>query len=84
MIKNLLLVLTTIMILGCDSQNPDGTYSTSLYKTYVIDSCEYIGYANSSQYDFLAHKGNCRFCQERKDKETKALIKLFEKELLDK
>ena len=37
----------------------------SYYHTMVIDSCEYI----DAPYK-LVHKGNCRFCAERKRKET--------------
>lgn len=35
----------------------------------VIDSCEYIlanRYAGYSGVGYLAHKGNCKFCEERK------------------
>jgi len=35
---------------------------------FVIDSCEYIGYINNFHQDFLAHKGNCKFCAKRKTK----------------
>lgn len=61
--KLILLALTAIMMVGCDGQNPDGSYNTSksLYlETIVIDSCEYVG-----GYYRLAHKGNCKYCQER-------------------
>ena len=36
------------------------------YSTIVIDSCEYI-----EAYNRLAHKGNCKFCVERRKKEIK-------------
>lgn len=66
------------MMVGCEYQNPDGSYDTSkslMVETIVIDSCEYI-----SGFHRLAHKGNCRFCKERKQKELKELvIKLKEK-----
>lgn len=61
--KLILLALTTLMMVGCDYQNPDGSYDTSRsisLETIVIDSCEYI-----DSYNRLAHKGNCRFCEER-------------------
>lgn len=61
--KKLILALTAIIMVGCDYQNPDGSYNTSnnLYlETIVIDSCEYV-----KGYCMLAHKGNCRFCQQR-------------------
>lgn len=64
--KLILLALTIIMMVECDYQNSDGSYNTSksLYlETIVIDSCEYVG-----GYYRLAHKGNCKYCQERMKK----------------
>lgn len=76
--KIIILVLTALMMVGCDYQNPDGSYDTSkslTMETVVIDSCEYI-----KAYHRLAHKGNCRFCKERRQKELEELItKLKEK-----
>ncbi len=65
--KIILLALTALMMLGCDEKHPDGTLTLKpyYYRTYIIDSCEYVGWATGSQSDFLAHKGNCRFCKER-------------------
>lgn len=63
--KIILLVLTALMMVGCDKKLPNGTYEPAKIKTYTIDSCEYVGIAESSQYDYLAHKGNCSFCKER-------------------
>lgn len=78
--KIILLTLTALVMAGCDVKQPDGTYRPYSYRTYIIDSCEYVGYAMSSQYDYLAHKGNCRFCKERRKKELEELvIKLKEK-----
>lgn len=68
----ILLALTTLMVVGCDEQNPDGSYNTSrslMLETLVIDSCEYI-----SGFNRLAHKGNCRFCTERRRKELKEIV----------
>lgn len=67
-----LLTLTAFIAVGCDHQNADGSYSTSgslMMETVVIDSCEYI-----SAYNRLAHKGNCRFCVERRKQEMKDLV----------
>ena len=83
----LLFALTALIMVGCDEKQPDGTYKPCNYRTYIIDSCEYVGWATCSQYDMLAHKGNCRFCKERDSikweqhkKELKELvIKLREK-----
>ena len=63
--KIILLALTALMMVGCDVKQPDGTYKPCFHRTYIIDSCEYVGFAAGSQDDFLAHKGNCQFCKER-------------------
>jgi hypothetical protein len=44
----------------------------------VIDSCEYLfyrDYGQSSSAGFLAHKGNCKYCAERRRKELEKLLK---------
>lgn len=67
----ILLALAAIMMVGCDYQNPDGSYNTSksrYLETIVIDSCEYVG----GSYR-LAHKGNCKYCQERMRKMIKEI-----------
>lgn len=35
-------------------------------EVYVIDSCEYIGSIYWTNSDLLTHKGDCKFCKERK------------------
>lgn len=70
--KIILLALTALMMIGCDYQNPDGSFDTSkslTMETIVIDSCEYI-----SGYYKLAHKGNCKFCAERRKMELEELV----------
>ena len=68
--KIILLALTALMMVGCDNNGKPLGY------TYIeLDSCEYIAGVNQ-----LAHKGNCRFCKERRQKELEELvIKLKEK-----
>ena len=68
------------MMVGCSNQNDiaesveEGDFSTIEY-----DSCEYLFRAGMYQ-GYLAHKGNCRFCKERRQKELEELvIKLKEK-----
>ena len=76
--KIILLALTTSMMVGCDYKNPDGSYDTSRsieFETIVIDSCEYI-----DGYYKLAHKGNCRFCKERRQEELKELVEKLKEE----
>ena len=78
--KIILLVLTTLMMVGCDcnynsNHNIDTKNEGVIYGTIIIDSCEYI-----KGYDRLAHKGNCCFCEERRQMELEELvIKLKEK-----
>lgn len=80
--KIILLALIALVMVGCEVKQSDGTYKPYFYRTYIIDSCEYVGYAIGSNCDYLAHKGNCRFCKERRQKELEELIiKLKEKQL---
>ena len=76
--KITLLALVALIMVGCDYRNPDGSYDTSRsfnFRTIVIDSCEYVFGSRK-----LAHKGNCRFCRERRQKELERLVtKLKEK-----
>lgn len=51
---------------------PKGSPNHGYYSTIVIDSCEYI-----EAFNRLAHKGNCRFCAERRKKEIEVYVQLF-------
>ena len=54
---------------GNDTQNSPMSHSVfDGYFTIVIDSCEYI-----EAFNRLAHKGNCRFCAERRKSEMKEM-----------
>lgn len=71
--KKLLLVLTIGILLGCESRNvtittTDFSIEGKYIKTYVIDSCEYIGSVYGSNSDILTHKGNCKYCAKRNSK----------------
>lgn len=84
--KIILLALTSLIMVGCFNDNDEykapykngGVQSHMVGAdmcTVIIDSCEYIG----TRFQ-LAHKGNCRFCKERRQKELEELvIKLKEK-----
>ena len=48
------------------------------FQVIVIDSCEYLIKAEphgvgkySTGYGFMSHKGNCKFCEERRKQEGK-------------
>ena len=72
--KLLLLSFLASMMAGCDAiekvdrerRNPDSC---------IIDSCEYI--ISESAYGFysFAHKGNCRFCSERRKTEIRGILR---------
>lgn len=68
--KIILLVFTVLMMVGC-SEEMDRTTEMVQFKILQIDSCEYLRVDGFYGY---AHKGNCRFCKERRQKEIKELI----------
>lgn len=82
--KIILLALTAFAMVGCMKTKDNGEPILSDYYRehsvdnpylQVLDSCEYICWNGR-----MAHKGNCRFCKERRQKELEELvIKLKEK-----
>lgn len=70
--KIILLALTALMMVGCGEKT---TQPIELHdmRTYIVDSCEYVGRYTTSSSAILAHKGNCRFCAERRKQELEAL-----------
>lgn len=74
--KLILLSFTALMMVGC-MEHYEETKINSDYSVRVIDSCEYIVLIGGG---VKAHKGNCHFCKERRQKELEELvIKLKEK-----
>jgi hypothetical protein len=70
--KIIILALIALIMVGCDynsNSNIDTKTEGVIYGTIIIDSCEYI-----RGMDKLAHKGNCRFCKERRQKELEELV----------
>lgn len=64
------LLVLSLLLFGCETR--DATVETTMTKIsgtdiylYVIDNCEYIGKITGFKSDFLAHKGNCKYCTER-------------------
>ena len=84
--KIILLALTALMMVGCTYTREETIKNMSVngYILKEIDSCEYFMVHISSYMDgggyLPIHKNNCRFCEERRQKELeKLLIKLKEK-----
>ena len=82
--KIILLALTALVMVGCKKEEPKQEDVQPIVKTDVvyrysimtIDSCEYIGYGAHG----FSHKGNCRYCAERRNQELEELVtKLKEK-----
>ena len=73
--KIILLLLTALMMVGCDL-NPEGaTRIDDVYYSITVDSCEYI----ICKGNLRTHKGNCRYCAERRKQEIKELIEEIRK-----
>lgn len=43
-----------------------------------IDSCEYV-FKRSPYQGYLAHKGNCKYCEQRRKREQEQLFKIKRK-----
>ena len=73
--KLILLLVLTFVICGCTPTNEDGslkldTGNMNNPHIVIVDSCEYIRW----NYGFT-HKGNCKYCAERRKKEQEELIR---------
>ena len=75
--KIILLALTALIMVGCSenrTQPIDQPIELDRSRIYVIDSCEYVGWCIGFRAGVLAHKGNCRFCAERRKQELESLV----------
>ena len=75
--KVLLILIISISFVSCAdfprSIEADIEYDKKSY-IVVLDSCEYLKehtYGN----DIYVHKGNCKYCEQRRKQELKAIIK---------
>lgn len=81
--KTFILVFVILMIVGC--YKAEAYHSKQLnfvgdykIKTVVYQGCEYV--VMDSHYQLrsvITHKGNCRFCKERRQEELKELVEHF-------
>ena len=70
--KLLLLALTVVIMVGCGKKV---VYTYDNINIVVIDSCEYLKCCTYGINSFVyTHKGNCRFCEERRKKEYVEII----------
>ena len=71
--KKFILALTALMMVGCDQQQLANDITKDDFGVFIYDSCEYLIGAHGYK-GFLAHKGNCKFCKERRQKELEELV----------
>lgn len=78
--KLILLAFISLVIVGCISDKEEAKiYENDGFATLTYDSCEYV-FKVAGYKGFLAHKGNCRFCKERRQKELKELVEQLKEE----
>ena len=70
--KYILLALTTLLMFGCSDDRPTEIKDGSDIVT--IDSCEYIRSYTYYGHFVDSHKGNCKYCAERRKQELKELV----------
>jgi hypothetical protein len=81
--KIMLLALVTFMMVGCYQANANhdkqqvniNTVSDYRAETIIYQGCEYVVmYSYFENHGVITHKGNCKYCKERRQKELKELI----------
>ena len=71
-LKKVLWFFILMLSISCESNNEPSKVLEG--NVIVIDSCEYICYTSAGGYSYLAHKGNCKFCAERRKEELKEML----------
>jgi hypothetical protein len=72
--KIILLALASIIMSGCLSDEKVAKiYEKDGFAVLTFDSCEYV-LKEVGFRGFFAHKGNCHFCKERRQKELEELV----------
>ena len=75
--KIVILIFTVLAIVSCEYRTEEEREEAKRlggFNIVIVDSCEYLikdETAGYSGYGYFAHKGNCRFCKERREKERK-------------
>lgn len=78
--KIILLALIALMMVGCYHANAYHDKQIELVSDYRLSTIEYQGceyvvmQSHWKQHGTMSHKGNCRFCKERRQKELEELI----------
>lgn len=69
--KKITILCIAIFLMGCETKNAteqstDVAINGQDVYVYTIDGCEYIGHLYGANNDWAAHKGNCKYCAERR------------------
>jgi len=76
-----LLTLASLMMIGCYQVKAYHDKQIKLVGDYRLETIEYQGceyivmQSHWKQQGTMIHKGNCRFCKERRQKELEKLVK---------
>lgn len=67
------ILIASVLICSCESPKTENDEQVLEYDVIEIDSCEYI-MVQSETYSWkkvtsIAHKGNCKYCLERRKQE---------------
>ena len=83
--KIILLTITALMMVGCvykTEEEREEAKRLNGFNIIIIDSCEYLKKSECGGYHgygYFAHKGNCRFCKERRQRELEELVEQIKK-----
>lgn len=78
--KTLIYIFLSLMLISCNVKEnniknlPEEKtirVNSINYEIITIDSCEYV-----KTIDQLAHKGNCKYCAERRKKELEEYVRI--------
>lgn len=74
--KRCLAVMVLVLIAGCGVEKPYGgkiainnkglNNGDHYVRVAEIDGCEYIIFEEGTNSQMMSHKGNCKFCKERR------------------
>ena len=74
--KLILLALAAVMMTGCEETKEPNRIDRKVdvynVDAFEVDSCEYITLGHG-----IAHKGNCKYCEQRRKAEIREIVELL-------
>ena len=72
------LLLLTLILTGCNEPKPQQPVAIKTkygltFEIIEVDHCEYVITAQGRR-GYMAHKGNCKYCEERREKQLKYIL----------